>query len=191
MGWLKKAYIALLVITISGCGDHDLKDIRAYPCNPGGMKTSGMVVFNQSIDNMLRLDLSAQLIQEFDSIGGKLANSQFGLYYSGVRHKFVGTVFFPVSPNDIIDGQLKFNTRSIGDNEAVMVMGKEGWVLQYGKMAVGGPGFVIRKENSPAIRIDSSKEEPLIFEVHPGGYRFIEGKGTIVTLDGQTVKFPR
>jgi hypothetical protein len=204
-GMLCSAVVAILFV---GCGERTteqgdrqplpqekhalvLNDVRAYASKPTGVKNSGLVVFKQDPANSLKLDLEAEITQAFDSTGGKLANSQSGLYFSGVRHKFLGTCHFPVSPEDIVDGELQFIIQNIGDNAFTQVMTEDGWIAMSGTVAIRGPGFIIKAQDSPSIRIESSDERPLVFEVTSDGYRYVEGKGHVVTLQGKTLEFPK
>lgn len=168
-----------------------LKDIKAYDSKPAGVKNSGSILFKQDPVNPLRLELVAEITQVFDSTGGRLANSQFGLYFSGVKHKFLDTCYFPVSPTSIVDGKLQFIISNEGSNDFVQVMTKDGWVAKNGTVAVKGPGFIIKTQNAPSIRIEPSGELPLVFEVTPDGYRYVEGNGKVVTLEGKTITFSR
>jgi hypothetical protein len=199
---------AVIIFLFIGCGERTtesgsrkhlprdkqvpvLNDVRAYISKPTGVKNSGLIVFKQDPTNPLKLEIVAEITQVFDSTGGRLANSQFGLYSPGIKHKFVSTCQFPVSPTAIIDGKLQFMISNKGGNNFIQVMTKEGWVAKNGTVVVKGPGFIIRTQDSPSICIESSEEFPLVFELTPDGYRYIEGNGRVVTLEGKTISFSR
>ena len=151
------------------------------------MSFSGSTLIESETETSCRsLDLAFDLA--FTADGASATDRSYLIFYEGVTFSFRGDTCIPAQGSTFERTGFNFS-QEMDEGGSMTRLTRGGPIVISGPGRRTGTGSLVVGEDQAVFQITSAPADPIVLELTSDGFRYVSGRGVVITPDGKSYEF--